>query len=421
MTLSRELFNQSLNIIPGGVNSPVRSFSSVGGSPLYIKSGSGPYIYDADNNSYIDFCGSWGPMILGHANKEIVKSIQHAASLGISFGTNTPAEVQMAQLIKEAFPSIDKVRLTTSGTEATMTALRLARAYTKRNKILKFDGCYHGHADAFLVKAGSGLLTSSLSSSAGIPQTVIKDTLVVPYNDLDAVKVIFEEVGKEIACVIVEPVAGNMGLVKPAPGFLEGLRETTLKYNSLLIFDEVITGFRLCFGGYQNFIKMSPDLTTLGKIIGGGLPIGAVGGKKEIMDLLAPLGGVYQAGTLSGNPVALAAGIVSLLNLKNDKIYNQLEEKTNEFVNSLKPALLEHQACIQNIGSMFTIYFQNKIPNNLNEMKRCDTNRFNTFFHKLLNNGVYFSPSQFEVNFISTEHTESILKTAANKIIESLN
>lgn len=420
MTLSNELFSRSVNFIPGGVNSPVRSFSSVGGSPLYIKSGKGPYLRDADNNEYIDFCGSWGPMIFGHANEEVVKSIQYAASLGISFGTNTPGEVQMAELIKSGFPSIDKVRLTTSGTEATMTALRLARAYTGRNKMLKFEGCYHGHADAFLVNAGSGLLTNSISSSSGIPEAVINDTLVAPYNDLEAVKQIFQKFGNEIACIIVEPIAGNMGLVKPKDGFLEGLRDITLKYNSILIFDEVITGFRLCFGGYQNIAQIDPDLTTLGKIIGGGLPIGAVGGKKEIMNLLAPLGGVYQAGTLSGNPVALAAGIVSLINLKNKKIYKQLEENTIELVNVLRPQLKEHQACIQNIGSMFTIYFQNNIPSNLAEMKLCNTKQFNVFFHKLLSCGVYFSPSQYEVNFISTAHSKEILSLAAIKIIQSL-
>lgn len=420
MTLSAELFNQSVNIIPGGVNSPVRSFSSVGGNPLYIKSGKGPYITDADNQEYIDFCGSWGPMILGHANAKIVNAIQQAASLGISFGTNTPAEVQMAQLIKDAFPSIDKIRLTTSGTEATMTALRLARAYTGRNKMLKFEGCYHGHADAFLVNAGSGLLTNSISSSKGIPNTVINDTLVAPYNDLNAVKEIFQKFGNEIACIIVEPIAGNMGLVMPKAGFLEGLREISEKHNSLLIFDEVITGFRLCFGGYQNLVKITPDLTTLGKIIGGGLPIGAVGGKQKIMDLLAPLGGVYQAGTLSGNPVALAAGVVSLQILKDKNIYTKLENNTNEFVDKLKKKLSEHRACIQNIGSMFTIYFQNNIPSNLTEMKLCDTKKFNKFFHNLLNKGVYFSPSQYEVDFISMAHTKEDLDLATNKIIQSI-
>ena len=420
MSASAELFNQSNQIIPGGVNSPVRSFSSVGGTPLYIKKGKGAIITDADNNDYIDFCGSWGPMILGHAHEKIVSAIQHAASQGISFGTNTPQEVEMAQLITEAFPSIDKVRLTTSGTEATMTALRLARGFTGRNKMLKFEGCYHGHADAFLVNAGSGLLTNSISSSKGIPDSVINDTLVVPYNDSKAVNEIFQKFGNEIACVIVEPIAGNMGLVMPNPGFLENLREVTEKYKSVLIFDEVISGFRLCFGGYQNVTKIKPDLTTLGKIIGGGLPIGAVGGKKEIMNLLAPLGGVYQAGTLSGNPVALAAGVQCLKLLKEKNVYTQIAENTTELLNQIKNPLAKKGYSVQQIGSMFCIYFQNSIPTNLTEMKKCNIPAFNQFFHESLKNGLYFSPSQYETNFLSLAHNKDVIKEAANKIIKSI-
>lgn len=420
MTASSELFQQATNFIPGGVNSPVRSFKSVGGSPLYIKSGKGAIITDADNNDYIDFCGSWGPIILGHANEKVVSAIQQAASQGVSFGTNTPKEVEMAQLIKEAFPSIDKVRLTTSGTEATMTALRLARGYTGRNKMLKFEGCYHGHADSFLVEAGSGLLTNSISSSKGIPESVIKDTLVVPYNDSKAVNDIFEKYGKEIACVIVEPIAGNMGLVMPQDGFLENLRSITTKYNSVLIFDEVISGFRLCYGGYQNIVKITPDITTLGKIIGGGLPIGALGGKKEIMDLLAPIGGVYQAGTLSGNPVALAAGVQSLKLLRDDSIYKKLTENTEELKNQIKKPLNDSGCNIQSIGSMFCIYFQKDIPRDLTDMKKCNIQSFNLFFHQALKNGLYFSPSQFETNFLSIAHTPEVIKEAVNKITKSI-
>lgn len=420
MTASSDLFQQATNFIPGGVNSPVRSFKSVGGSPLYIKSGKGATITDADDNNYIDFCGSWGPIILGHANEKVVSAIQQAAGQGVSFGTNTPREVEMAQLIKEAFPSIDKVRLTTSGTEATMTALRLARGYTGRTKMLKFEGCYHGHADSFLVEAGSGLLTNSISSSKGIPDSVIKDTLVVPYNDSNAVNAIFEKYGKEIACVIVEPIAGNMGLVMPQDGFLENLRSVTTKYNSVLIFDEVISGFRLCYGGYQNIAKITPDITTLGKIIGGGLPIGALGGKKEIMDLLAPLGGVYQAGTLSGNPVALAAGVQSLKLLKEKSIYNRLTENTEELKNQIMKPLRDSGCNIQSVGSMFCIYFQKDIPRNLTEMKKCNIQSFNLFFHQALKNGLYFSPSQFETNFLSIAHTPEIIKEAVNKITKSI-
>lgn len=420
MSASAELFDQAVKIIPGGVNSPVRSFSSVGGTPLYIKKGKGAYITDADNNEYIDFCGSWGPIILGHANDQIVSAIQEAASLGVSFGTNTPKEIEMAKLIKDGFPSIDKVRLTTSGTEATMTALRLARGFTGRNKILKFEGCYHGHADSFLVNAGSGLLTNSISSSKGIPDSVINDTLVVPYNDTSAVKEIFLKFGNEIACVIVEPIAGNMGLIKPQDGFLENLREITQKYKSILIFDEVISGFRLCYGGFQNLIKIDPDLTTLGKIIGGGLPIGALGGKKEIMDLLAPIGEVYQAGTLSGNPVAVAAGVQSLKLLKEQNVYTQLNESTSELVGQIQSHLKKSDYCIQNIGSMFCIYFQKDIPRNLTEMKKCNIKAFNQFFHLSIKNGLYFSPSQFETNFVSIAHNKEIIKETIHRLIRSI-
>ncbi len=414
MNRSEEIFSKSKTVIPGGVNSPVRSFNSVGGTPICIESAKGPFITDVDGKEYIDFCGSWGPMILGHANQNIVDEIQRAASKGISYGTNSPNEEVMAKLIVDAFSSIEKVRLTTSGTEATMTAVRLARGATKRNKIIKFEGCYHGHADPFLVAAGSGLLTNAISSSLGIPESSIQDTIVVPYNDIDSVSKAFEKYKNEIACVIVEPVAGNMGIIPPAKDFLSFLRTITLQNGSLLIFDEVITGFRLCYGGYQKIAHIEPDITTLGKIIGGGLPIGALGGKASIMDLLSPLGGVYQAGTLSGNPVALAAGVKTLEKLKDPSLYESLEITSKIFAEELRPTLVKAGYNIYQSGSMFCIYFQENIPTNLTEMKKCDIKKFNKFFHYLLNNGVYFSPSQFEANFISTAHTNDVL----NKAIE---
>lgn len=420
MASSQDLFARSRTMIPGGVNSPVRSFSSVGGTPIYIKSGKGPIIEDVENRKYIDFCLSWGPMILGHAHEKVVTSIAIASAKGISFGTNTPMELDMATLIKSAFPSIDKVRLTTSGTEATMTALRLARGFTGRNKVVKFEGCYHGHADAFLVNAGSGLLTNSISSSKGVPESVVKDTLICPYNDINGLSEIFKAHGKDIACIIVEPIAGNMGLIMPEPNFLETLDKLAKLHGALLIFDEVITGFRFCFGGYQNIVNIKPDLTTLGKIIGGGLPIGAVGGRAEIMDNLAPLGAVYQAGTLSGNPIALAAGVATLELLKEKSVYKHIEENTNLLVDGIKQLLHKKNYAIQHYGSLFGIYFQKQIPKNLTEMKKCDIPSFNSFFHKLLLNGVYMAPSQFETNFVSIAHNKKVVEEAIEAINKSI-
>ncbi|PCJ58475.1 MAG: glutamate-1-semialdehyde-2,1-aminomutase [Planctomycetota bacterium] len=421
MASSKELFDISKKLIPGGVNSPVRSFSSVGGEPIYIESGKGPIITDVEDKEYIDFCASWGPLILGHAHPEVVNAIKESSEKGITFGTNCPNEPIMAELIVNAIPSIEKVRLTTSGTEATMTALRLARGYTKRNKMVKFEGCYHGHADAFLVNAGSGLLTNSISSSEGIPENAINDTIVVPFNDIESLKEVFNQYKEEIACVIVEPIAGNMGIIKPNDGYLESIREITKDNKSLLIFDEVITGFRLCYGGYQNLCKITPDLTTLGKIIGGGLPIGAIGGRKDIMDFLSPIGNVYQAGTLSGNPVALAAGIQTLEILKDSSIYDKLNIAINVFIDSIKDDILKAGYNYQAIGSMFCIYFQENVPKNLTDMQNCNIDRFNKYFHYLLENGIYCSPSQYETNFISIAHSNTTLEKASSIIRKCLS
>jgi glutamate-1-semialdehyde 2,1-aminomutase len=400
------------------VNSPVRAFKSVGGNPVYMERGGGEYLFDVDENKYIDFCGSWGPLILGHARHEVVEAVKKAAKDGMSFGACNQREVEMAELLNGCVPYLEMMRMVSSGTEAVMTALRLARGFTGRNKILKFDGCYHGHADYLLVSAGSGLLTGGISSSAGVLPSAAADILVAHYNDTSAVKKIFEKHGKEIAAVIVEPVAGNMGLVKPEAGFLETLRELSAGYASLLIFDEVITGFRLAPTTYGNIRGITPDLTTLGKIVGGGMPIGVVGGKAEIMKKLAPLGAVYQAGTLSGNPVALAAGIETLKILKKENPYPRLAKfakKIADAVNSKSEKKSQKVHCV-NEGGMFTIFFTDKKPlRNSDDIKCCDTAKFAEFFRKMLKKGYYLPPSQFETAFISAAHTEkSIEKFSKN-------
>ncbi len=407
--ISNRLFQRAQKLIPGGVNSPVRAFKSVGGNPVYMKKGSGAYLFDADGKKYLDFCGSWGPLILGHARKEVVDAVKKSAADGMSFGTCNPYEVEMAELLNDMVPYIEMVRMVNSGTEAVMTALRLARGYTGRNKILKFDGCYHGHTDCLLVSAGSGLLTGGISSSAGVAPSAVADILVAYYNDVGAVREIFKKHGKDIAAVIVEPVAGNMGLVKPEPGFLETLRALTKKSGSLLIFDEVITGFRLGPTTYGKICGITPDLTTLGKIVGGGMPIGAVGGKADIMRKLAPLGPVYQAGTLSGNPVALAVGITTLKILRKENPYPRLAKFAEKIVNAVNltakdAGIKAHAVCC---GGMFTIFFTDKKPlRNLDEIKACDTAKFAKFFRMMLEKGIYLSPSQFEVDFVSSAHTD---------------
>lgn len=413
---SKELFAQAQNLIPGGVNSPVRAFKAVGMDPVFIKSAKGSKIYDVDGNEYIDYVSSWGPLILGHSHPAIVEAIYEAAQHGTSYGAPCKAEIELAELITNAIPSIEKVRMVNSGTEATMSAIRLARAYTGRNKIVKFEGCYHGHADAFLLKAGSGLLTHGVPSSPGVPESVVKDTLIARYNDLDSVIELFEEWASDIACVIVEPVAGNMGLVLPDEGFLQGLRNITENNNSLLIFDEVISGFRLCFGGFQNCCNIRPDLTTLGKIIGGGLPVGAYGGRREIMDHIAPSGNVYQAGTLSGNPIAMAAGVATLRILQNNECYEQLEVMTSSLTTKLQKVFAAHglNYTINQLGSMFCIFFTDQVVRNYNGVMGSDAEKYACFYREVIKEGIYFPPSQFEVSFVSCAHNlEDIEKTVS--------
>jgi glutamate-1-semialdehyde 2,1-aminomutase len=412
---SRSLYQKSLGCLPGGVNSPVRAFKAVGGSPVFIAKAKGAYLYDVDGNRYLDYVGSWGPALLGHAHPQVVKRVQAAAVKGLSFGAATELELILARIIKSTFPSVKMVRLVNSGTEATMSAIRLARAYTGRAKIVKFDGCYHGHADAFLVKAGSGAATFGIPDSAGVSPTLARDTISLPFNNQEAVVQTFEQQGGEIAALIVEPVAGNMGLVLPQPGFLETLREVTHRYQTLLIFDEVITGFRVCFGGAQHLFQVTPDLTCLGKIIGGGLPVGAYGGRSDIMELVAPQGPVYQAGTLSGNPLATAAGIETLTILsRSKKLYEQLEIITRTLCEGIRELSVTHHipVYVSHLGSMFTLFFSGKKVTSYQDAGGCDLHRFARYFRLMLREGIYLPPSQFETNFISGAHTKKdIIKT----------
>lgn len=403
---SDQLFKMAKECMPGGVSSPVRAFKAVGLDPLFIKRGQGSKIYDVDGNEFIDYVGSFGPLILGHSHPEVVNAVKEAAVNGTSYGAPCEKELELAQMICSAIPSIEKVRFVNSGTEATMSAIRLARAYTGRNKIVKFEGCYHGHADSFLIKAGSGLLTSGIPNSAGVLEEQARNTLVAKYNDLESVERIFREEGRDIAAVIVEPIAGNMGLVLPDPDFLKGLRKITEYSGSLLIFDEVITGFRICYGGFQNFANITPDLTTLGKIIGGGLPVGAYGGRKEIMSRVAPEGDVYQAGTLSGNPLAMAAGVATLKILQDRDWYDRLEVMTYMLTTRLKTVFEERGLfyTINRIGSMFSIFFTESEVNTYEDVLKCDTEKYAAFYRHLLEEGVYFPPSQFEVCFVSCAH-----------------
>ncbi|MBI2439962.1 MAG: glutamate-1-semialdehyde 2,1-aminomutase [Lentisphaerae bacterium] len=409
---SQALFERACQVIPGGVNSPVRAFKAVGGNPVYIASGQGAHLTTVEGRELVDFCGSWGPLILGHARKEVVEAVCQAALQGTSFGANTPREVEFAECLCEMVPYLEMVRLVSSGTEAVMTALRLARGWTGRNKIIKFDGCYHGHADGMLVAAGSGLLTGGITSSAGVPPAVAADTIVLAYNDLSAVREIAGRVGEELAAIIVEPVAANMGLVLPASGFLEGLREVASRCGALLIFDEVITGFRFAATTYGALCGVTPDLTCLGKIIGGGLPIGAVGGSKEIMERLAPLGPVYQAGTLSGNPVAVAAGLATLRLLKTENHYPALDRLGAQLAAGLNIAAHENGIKLHcaHLGGVFTPFFCEDAPTDLSGVKRCDTNKYAAFFRAMLEHGFYLPPSQFEVGFVSAAHSDAVIK-----------
>ncbi|NLB52954.1 MAG: glutamate-1-semialdehyde 2,1-aminomutase [Syntrophomonadaceae bacterium] len=421
---SKALFARASQLMPGGVNSPVRAFKSVGTTPLFIDKASGCRIYDVDNNEYIDYIGSWGPLILGHSHPAVVEAVIKATEKGTSYGTPCPGEIELASLITEAFPAIDKVRMVSSGTEATMSAIRIARAYTGRDKIVKFAGCYHGHADAFLVQAGSGMLTLSVPGSPGVPENTVQNTLVAKYNDAASVEKLFAEEGKNIAAVIVEPIAANMGLVMPEREFLANLRKITKEYGSVLIFDEVITGFRACYGGMQNFINIEPDLTTLGKIIGGGLPVGAYGGKRELMDMVAPAGDVYQAGTLSGNPLAMAAGVATLKVLQSNDWYERLEVAGYLLTTKLKKIFedTDRYYPINRFGSMFTIFFneQDETIEDYEAVKRSNTEEYASFYRELLSEGIYFPPSQFEVCFISCAHELEDLELTVHAIERAL-
>jgi glutamate-1-semialdehyde 2,1-aminomutase len=406
---SAKLQRRAETLIPGGVNSPVRAFRSVGGDPLYIVRGQGAHIWDADGNEYVDYIGSWGPLILGHAAPAVIEAVIAAARQGTSFGASTPAEADLAELVISAFPHMQKVRFVSSGTEATMSAIRLARGYTKRKYIVKFEGCYHGHSDALLVKAGSGVATLGIPGSAGVPEEFTQFTLALPYNDVRAVEVAFEKFKGQIACVIVEPVVGNMGCVPPARGYLEALRAITTRDKAVLIFDEVMTGFRLAFGGAQELYGIQPDLTTMGKIIGGGLPVGAYGGPTEIMDLIAPLGPVYQAGTLSGNPLAMAAGYATLSYLRAHKdVYARLDKLAGEVVSGVAAAAKDAGVtmCYNRVGSMFTWFFAAGPVTDWASAEKSDTKAFGNFFRAMLENGIYLPPSQFEAAFLGAAHTE---------------
>jgi glutamate-1-semialdehyde 2,1-aminomutase len=422
---SRELFQQANRVMVGGVNSPVRAFKGVGGEPFFVASGSGARITDADGNEYIDYVLSWGPLVLGHAHPRVVEAVSKAMEKGSSFGIPTEAEIRLAERIIEIVPSIEKVRLVNSGTEASMSAIRLARAYTKRDLVVKVEGCYHGHVDGLLVKAGSGLTTLGVPTSPGIPEAYASCTLTIPFNDIEAARRIFEKYGKSIACIIVEPVAGNMGVIPPVPNYLTGLRELALKYSSLLIFDEVMTGFRVALGGAQSRYRVLPDLTVLGKVIGGGLPVGAYGGPHEIMDCVSPTGPVYQAGTLSGNPLATAAGLATLDVLEEPGMVKKIEESLASLCEGL--GALAHEAGVPvfqtRVGSMACMFFHDGPVTNYAEATSSDTDRYAKFFWGMLERGVYFAPSQFEAAFMSSAHSERELDqtlSAAREVFASL-
>ena len=406
MKRSQRLFQHAQHLIPGGVNSPVRAFRSVGGTPPFIQRGKGALVWDADGRSYIDYVGSWGPLILGHAHPEVIRAVQQAAERGLSFGAPTEQEVEMAELLCKLVPSLEQVRLVSSGTEATMSAIRLARGFTGRSKIIKFEGCYHGHADSLLVKAGSGALTYGQPSSAGVPAETTQHTLVLDYNDEAGIDEIFAREGPSIAAVIVEPVAGNMNLVAPLPGFLELLRKRCTEQGSLLIFDEVMTGFRVALGGAQSLYGIRPDLTTLGKVIGGGLPVGAFGGRRDVMQSIAPLGPVYQAGTLSGNPVAVAAGLATLGLIRAPGFFDRLANTCRDLCEGLSASARSAGVTFsaQHVGGMFGVYFRASPPATYSQVMECDKEAFNAFFHAMLAEGIYLAPSAFEAGFVSSAH-----------------
>lgn len=406
-TQSEILYAQAQQIIPGGVNSPVRAFKGVTGTPIFIKRGHGAYLVDVDDKQYIDYIGSWGPLVLGHNHPEVIAAVELAIQQGLSFGAPTEIEISLAKKVCELVPSIEQLRMVNSGTEATMTAIRLARGYTSRDKLIKFDGCYHGHCDSLLVNAGSGALTWGIPSSPGVPNAIAEQTLTATYNDLDSVTALFENYPNQIAAVIVEPVAGNMNCVPPQPGFLQGLRELCTQHKSILIFDEVMTGFRVALGGAQALYQITPDLTTLGKVIGGGMPVGALGGRREIMEYLAPVGPIYQAGTLSGNPIAMAAGLATLNVISRENIFHKLTATTKALTDGLTRMAKTWRIPVTTtaVGGMFGLFFiDGEAPRNSTEVKNCDIKSFQQFFHGMLSAGIYLAPSAFEAGFVSTAH-----------------
>lgn len=426
MSKSEQLFEKAQKVIPGGVNSPVRAFKGVGGTPVFIEKAEGAYITDSDGKRYIDYVGSWGPMVLGHNHPAIIDAVLKAVPNGLSFGAPTESEITLAELVCKLVPSIELVRMVSSGTEATMSAIRLARGYTGRDKIIKFEGCYHGHSDSLLVKAGSGALTLGQPSGPGVPADFAKHTITCSYNDLDSVKAAFEQYPDEIACLIIEPVAGNMNCIPPKAGFLQGLRELCDQYGTVFIIDEVMTGFRVALGGAQSYYGVTPDLTTLGKIIGGGMPVGAFGGKKEIMEFIAPTGPVYQAGTLSGNPIAMAAGLACLTELSKAGNEEKLAEKTKTLVEGLKALAAKHNVpfTVQYVGGMFGLFFTEQAEvTSFQDVMKCDAAKFNRFFHLMLEQGVYLAPSAFEAGFMSLAHSDADIEAtlqAADKAFAQL-
>ena len=419
---SEALFTEAQKYIPGGVNSPVRAFRSVGGTPPFIARGQSARVWDVDGNEYIDYLGSWGPLVLGHSHPAVVEAIKKSAESGTSFGAPVEQEVELAKIICDQLPSVESVRLVSSGTEACMSAIRLARAFTNRDKIIKFAGCYHGHADGLLVKAGSGALTHGIPTSAGVPESYASETLVADYNNIESVDKFFTANPKSIAAVIIEPVAGNMGVIPPSPGFLDGLRRITKNNGALLIFDEVITGFRVGPSGAQGLFGITPDITTMGKIIGGGLPVGAYGGRKDIMEMVAPLGAMYQAGTLSGNPLAVSAGIATLTELQKPGVFKKLEEMAERLTEGLTKAFqaAEIPSSINRVGSMFTGFFNDGPVTTLEDAEGSDTEMYGRYFHAMQENGVYIAPSQFEAGFVSTAHTEADIDATVTKASEAL-
>ncbi len=426
MTQSHDLFQAAQQHIPGGVNSPVRAFKGVGGEPIFFKRGEGAYVVDVDDKKYIDYVGSWGPMIVGHAHPKVIKAVQDVVVNGLGFGAPTQIETTMADRVCELVPSCEMVRMVSSGTEATMSAIRLARGYTGRDKIVKFEGCYHGHSDSLLVKAGSGALTLGVPTSPGVPAALAEHTITLTYNDIDSVKAAFAKVGGQIACIIVEPVAGNMNCIPPVPGFLEGLREVCDEYETVLIFDEVMTGFRVALGGAQAYYGVKPDLTTLGKVIGGGLPVGAFGGKREVMEQIAPLGPVYQAGTLSGNPVSMAAGLASMDILMQEGFHDNLSQKAAMLMDGLKARAKAAGIPLttNQVGGMFGFFFSDEPQvSSFYQVTQCNLQRFQLFYHEMLNQGVYLAPSAYETGFVSSAHTDVEIQAtldAAERVFSKL-